>query len=89
MYPCFRCKRDLGLGDVVCDYPEPAIEMGIFPPEIADTYREIMRRVDNGEDNISIDIPLTSERLMFHVRYKTDYDENGKAVKAHGSAVLI
>lgn len=89
MYPCFRCMRDFKLPDVVENYPEPLIESGILPPEIAETYRELMRKIDDGEKDIEIVIPLTSDRIMFKVRYSTQLDENGKPVKAYGSAVAI
>ncbi len=86
---CFRCMRDLGLPPIVCNYPEPAIEMGIFPPEVADMYRQMHRNIEKGIAEQSADIPLTSERVMFRVRYTTEFDENGSPVKAYGSAVLI
>ena len=89
MYPCFRCMRDFKLPDVVENYPEPLIESGILPPEIAETYRELMRKIDDGEKDIEIIIPVTSDRIMFKVRYSTQLDENGKPVKAYGSAVAI
>ncbi|MGN0606191.1 MAG: putative bifunctional diguanylate cyclase/phosphodiesterase [Oscillospiraceae bacterium] len=89
MYPCFRCMRDLHFPAVMENYPEPAIEMGVFPPEVADKYRDVMKRVENGETNIEVDMPLTEDRVMFRIRYTTELDENGKAVKAYGSAAII
>ncbi len=89
MRPCYRCMRDLGLTAVVKDYPETAIEMGIFPPDYADLYREMMRRVDAGEDGLEADIPLTVGRIPFRIKYTIERDENGKPVKAFGSATLI
>lgn len=89
MKPCFRCMRDLGLPPIVTNYPEPAIEMGIFPPEVADMYREMHVKIENGAAELTADIPLTSERVLFRVRYTTEFDQNGKPVKAYGSAVLI
>jgi len=89
MKPCFRCMRDLGLPPIVANYPEPAIEMGIFPPEVADMYRQMHIQIENGAAELSADIPLTSERVMFRVRYTTEFDDDGNPVKAYGSAVLI
>ena len=89
MRPCYRCMRDLGLPAVVQNYPEPAIDMGIFPPDYADMYREMMRRIDEGSPEIEADIPLTVGRVPFRVKYTTSFDENGKPVKAFGSATLI
>jgi len=89
MKPCYRCMRDLGLPPIVTNYPEPAIEMGIFPPEVADMYRQMHRQIENGAAELSADIPLTSERVLFRVRYTTEFDDEGNPVKAYGSAVLI
>lgn len=89
MRPCYRCMRDLNLPPVVENYPEPAIEMGIFPPEVADDYREMMRKVDSGIPQIEAVFPLTACRVPFHVRYTTEFDENGRPLKAFGSATLV
>ncbi len=89
MKPCYRCMRDLGLPPIVTNYPEPAIEMGIFPPEVADMYRQMHKDIENGAEELSADIPLTAERVLFRVRYTTEFDDEGNPVKAYGSAVLI
>lgn len=89
MRPCYRCMRDLGLPALVENYPEPAIEVGIFPPDYAEMYRDIMRRVDAGETGIEADIPLTVGRVPFRIKYTIETDEKGKPVKAFGSATLI
>ena len=89
MRPCYRCMRDLGLPAVVENYPEPAIDMGIFPPDYADMYRELMHKVDNGIPEIEADIPLTVGRVPFRVKYTTEFDGEGNPVKAFGSATLI
>jgi len=90
MRPCFRCMRDLGFPALMTNYPESAIAMGVFPPEVADEYREWMRKIDSGEAK-SLDgiIPLTVGRVPFHVRYTTEFDENGRPIKAYGSAALV
>jgi len=89
MTPCFRCMRDLGLPPLVTNYPEPAIEMGIFPPEVAELYREMHRKIEAGVAEQEVNIPLTPNRVMFRVRYTTEFDENGKPIKAYGSAAII
>ncbi len=89
MRPCYRCMRDLGLPALVTNYPEPAIDAGIFPPDYADMYREIMHQIDEGLPEVEVDIPLTVGRIPFRVKYTTEFDENGKPVKAFGSATLI
>ncbi|MCR5388867.1 MAG: response regulator [Lachnospiraceae bacterium] len=89
MRPCYRCMRDLGLPPLVKNYPEPAIDAGIFPPDYADMYRDMMRKVDEGIPEIEADIPLTVGRIPFRVKYTTEFDENGKPVMAFGSATLI
>ncbi len=89
MRPCFRCMRDLGLPPLLENYPEPAIEMGIFPPEFADTYREWHRKMAEGAEHFEAIVPLTPSRIPFHVRYTTEFDENGRPLKAYGSATLV
>lgn len=90
MHPCFRCMRDLNVPPVVHDYPEPLIENGIFPPDYADMYREWMRKLESGEaDTLESIIPLTVGRIPFHVRYTLERDENGRPLKAYGSATLV
>lgn len=89
MHPCFRCMRDLGLPPVVRNYPEPAIEAGIIPPDYADMYRDWHRQIANGVKHLDAVIPLTVGRVPFHVRYTTEFDENGRPLKAYGSATLV
>ncbi len=89
MRPCFRCMRDLGLPPVLTNYPESAIESNVWPPEEADSYREFMRKIDEGVPSLEAIYPLTLNRIPFHVRYTTEFDENGHAVKAYGSATLV
>ena len=48
MRPCFRCMRDLGLPPLLTNYPESAIEAGIFPPDYADMYRDWHKQLAAG-----------------------------------------
>lgn len=89
MRPCFRCMRDLGLPMLVNNYPEPAIEKGIIPQDYADQYRDWHRRIAEGEPELEGVIPLTVGRVPFRVRYTTAFDEQGRPIKAYGSATLI
>ncbi|MCR4605918.1 MAG: hybrid sensor histidine kinase/response regulator [Eubacterium sp.] len=89
MRPCYRCMRDLGVPALVKNYPEPLIDAGIFPQDYADMYRDFMRKIDEGAPELEVDIPLTVGRVPFRVKYTTEFDENGKPVKAFGSATLI
>jgi len=89
MRPCFRCMRDLGLPALLTNYPDSAIEMGVFPPEVADMYRDWHRQIAEGVSSLEAVIPLTVGRVPFHVRYTTEFDENGRPIKAYGSAALV
>ena len=89
MRPCFRCMRDLGLPALLKNYPEPAIEMGIFPSDVADQYREMHRQLEQGAEQLEAIMPLTADRVPFHVRYTTEFDATGKPIKAYGSATLV
>jgi len=88
MRPCSRCMRDLNLPPVVENYPEPLIESGMFPPDYADMYRHWHKRIEQGESGMQAVIPLTKDRIPFHVRYTTEFDKDGKPVRAFGSATL-
>ena len=89
MRPCFRCIRDLGLPPLLKNYPEPVIDAGIIPQDYADMYRDWHRQCANGAKYLEAIIPLTVGRVPFHVRYTTEFDENGKPVKAYGSAAMV
>lgn len=89
MRPCFRCMRDLGLPALVKNYPEPAIEAGIFPQDYADMYRDWHRQIAEGVKELEAEIPLTVGRVPFRVKYTTTFDAEGKPYKAYGSATLI
>ena len=89
MHPCFRCMRDLGLPPLLRNYPEPAFERGIFPPETADLYRDWHRQLEKGTPYLEGVFRLTEDRIPFFVRYTTEFDESGRPVKAYGSAAKI
>ena len=89
MRPCFRCMRDLGLPPVLKNYPEPVIESGLFQPDYADMYRDWHRQLAEGVEHLEAVMPLTADRVPFRIKYTTIYDENGKPVKAYGSATII
>ena len=89
MRPCFRCMRDLGLPAVLHNYPEPVIEMGLFPQDYADMYRDWHKQLEAGVEHLEAIIPLTAGRIPFHVRYTNEFDENGRPLKAYGSATLV
>ena len=89
MRPCFRCMRDLGLPPLIKNYPEPVIENGVFPPDYADQYRDWHKQLEQGVEFIEGIIPLTVGRVPFHVRYTLEKDENGRPLKAYGSATLV
>lgn len=89
MRPCFRCMRDLGLPPLLINYPESAIEAGIFPPDYADMYRDWHKQLAAGVPSLEAVIPLTANRIPFHVRYTTEFDATGHPVKAYGSATLV
>lgn len=89
MHPCSRCMRDLGLPQVLTNYPESAFERGIFPPEVHEMYRDWHRQIEAGVKQLEAVIPLTENRVPFRVRYTTEFDSAGKPVKAYGSATLV
>ena len=89
MRPCARCMRDLGLPKLLENYPEPVIASGLFPPDYAEMYREWHRKLAQGAMHLEAVIPLTADRIPFHVRYTAELDENGRPYKAYGSATQV
>lgn len=89
MRPCARCMRDLGLPKLLENYPEPVIASGLFPPDYAEVYREWHRKLAQGAMHLEAVIPLTADRIPFHVRYTAELDENGRPYKAYGSATQV
>lgn len=89
MRPCYRCMRDLGMPALLENYPEPVIENGIFPLEFADTYRQWHEDLARGVKSLEAIVPLTANRVPFHVRYTNTFDKNGRPVKAYGSATMV
>lgn len=89
MRPCFRCMRDLGLPALLTNYPDSAIERGVFPPEIADMYRDWHKQIAEGVEELEAVMPLTMNRVMHKVKYTTEFDENGRPLKAYGSATPV
>lgn len=89
MRPCFRCMRDLGMPALLTNYPESAYEMEVFPPEVREMYTDWIRQLEEGVETLEGVIPLTVGRVPFMVRYTNEFDDNGRPVKAYGSATLI
>ncbi|MCR5775700.1 MAG: EAL domain-containing protein [Lachnospiraceae bacterium] len=89
MRPCSRCRRELGLPEVLENYPEPMIENGFFPAESADMYRRWHKELAEGKDHLEAIIPLTEDRIPFIVRYTAEFDEAGRPYKAYGSATEV
>ena len=89
MRPCFRCMRDLHLPPVIRNYPEPVFDDGVFPEDYREMYYKMLSDLENGAESAEAVIPLTVGRVPFHVRYTTEFDENGKPLKAYGSATLV
>ncbi len=89
MHPCFRCMRDLGLPPLVTNYPHPLIEQDIFPPEYADIFAGWCDEIHNGVKEVGSVVPLTSNRIPFHIRVTAEFDDVGNPVKAYCSAALV
>jgi len=56
---------------------------------VADMYRDWHRQIAEGVPSLEAVMPLTVGRVPFHVRYTTEFDENGRPIKAYGSAALV
>ena len=89
MRPCFRCMRDLGLPAVIENYPDPVFESGLFPADYKELYYDWMDQLAKGVKSLEAVIPLTADRIPFVVRYTNEFDENGRPLKAYGSATQL
>lgn len=89
MRPCNRCMRNLDLPPVIENYPEPMIENGFFPLDYADYYRDMLKRLEQGEKELEAIIPLTAARIPYLIKYTLECDENGRPLKAYGSATYV
>ncbi len=89
MRPCSRCIRELGLPPLLENYPEPVIASRLFQPDYADAFREMHDKIAAGEPYLEKVFLLTDDRLPFIIRYTTEFDENGKPLKAYGSATPL
>jgi len=89
MYPCARCIKERGLPEVMYNYPESAVEMGIIPPEAAEEYIELHKKLSTGIKEAEIYVPMTKAKLMHHLKYNVVFDEGGKPIKAYGCAVVV
>lgn len=86
MRPCARCRRVLGLPEVIENYPESTYDSGLFQPDYQELYSDWMKQLAQGVRYLEADMPLTNDRIMFTVRYTTEFDETGKPLKAYGTA---
>lgn len=89
MTPCIRCKRELGLPELVENYPEPVIESGLIPADYANLYRGMHKKIEEGVPEQEEIIPLTANRIPFLIHYTTEFDSQGKPIKAYGSAAQL
>ena len=89
MYPCPRCIRERGLPEIMYNYPESAVEMGIVPEEAAEAYIKFHEQLSDGIKEAEIQIPMTKKKLLHNVKYTVVFDEGGKPVKAFGCAVQL
>lgn len=86
MHPCFRCQQNLGLPELVADYPASLTGMCIFPEDYQ--YRMIMQRLDRGEE-VDVTLPLTADRIPYRIRYSIENGDDGKPLYAYGTAIPV
>ena len=63
--------------------------MGIVPEDYEQMYRDWMKEIDQGKDDREEVVPLTVGRIPFKFKYTVERDENGRPIKAYGSATII
>lgn len=85
-------QRVVGLPEVMENYPESIIEMGLLPNEYIESFRKLHAEIEEGSEYAELRIPLRLKDENIHwqrIRYHTLFDEDGKPIRAIGTAVDI
>ena len=87
VYPGPRIMKEFNLPSVLENYPECMIGKKVIEDSFLDTYIQWHKDIANGQKHFSaiVHSPLDGRELL--VRYETEFDENGKPIRAIGSAI--
>ena len=87
VYPGPRIMKEFNLPSVLENYPECMIGKNVVEDSFLDTYIQWHKDIAKGQKHFSaiVHSPLDGRELL--VRYETEFDENGKPIRAIGSAI--
>lgn len=77
---------------VIENFPESMFERGKVSPETEDAYRDMSRRLKEGEDDVESEaeiVDIDGIRHWFHIRYELERDFDGKPMNAIGVAIEV
>ena len=79
--------KEFNLPSVLENYPECMIGKNVVEDSFLDTYIQWHKDIAKGQKHFSaiVHSPLDGRELL--VRYETEFDENGKPIRAIGSAI--
>lgn len=87
--PCPRIMKEFNLPSVIHNYPMSVIDTFKIGEDFAKTYIQWHEDIRNGKKEI---VSLVREPLhnkLLQIRYETEFDENGNAIRALGSALVV
>lgn len=82
----------VGLPEVLEDYPHSLIKLGIIPDEHINDYISLHQKIEEGAEYSELRIPMRQQDDKLHwyrVRYHTLFNEDGKPIRAIGTAIDI
>ncbi|MEG1798668.1 MAG: GGDEF domain-containing protein, partial [Synergistaceae bacterium] len=85
---CTSLQEELGIPALIENYPEAWFEHKLIAPEQYDEYRKIHADLRNGAPEVSMDVKL-SNGIWYRVKYTNTFDEDGRPLKAYGTAQNI
>ncbi len=81
-------QQNLGIERRMENYPESFIERGLIHPDHVQKLRETIREIDEGADNVSMEILEKYKDGSYHwdlLAYRSIYDEEGERIKVVGT----
>ena len=85
---CSRAQEELGLPALITNYPQAWIDHKVIVPEHVDEYIRMHEKLKEGVPEAEMDVQM-SDGKWYRVRYTNTFDENGRPVKALGTAQNI
>ncbi len=85
---CRSLQEEMGIPPIIENYPEAWFEFKLIAPEQYDEYRKLHEDLKSGAPEASMDVKLTNG-VWYRVKYTNTFDEDGRPLKAYGTAQNI